>query len=545
MEIIKFSNKQEANEPNQAAASVFDIIQNWLAAHFPPYCRAIFLCSFTLALLTHLYRFTHLFVNHDNLMGIFPAGSIGGLTSGRWLLYIVGYLAGNFSNPWLDGMVGALMLAGACTLFAALFKIRRLLPACLMSLCMVAFPAVTATYNFMFTSSQYFLAMLLAVLAAWLLHKGGAVRFGLALVCLACSIGIYQAYFCLAAAALVTSMLLEACEGRWRDNFKGFLLTGLRYLIGLALGMVLYMIILQLCLWYTGVQLTDYQGINHMGQNLTLVSLLVRMMRGCFRLWTHFFNNPLYTDLFRYCLAASLFADVVAVGLLCFTRRLYKNIANIVQLAGLIILFPIACNSIFILVGRESDVHTLMIYPAVLLLLLPVLLGSRITAQDLAVLRQKSLQRVAMVFICGLLLLQAVFGHQFLVITNRVYTCMDLTYESVYAYFTRLTAKIEMQEGYTPETPVVIIGKIIQHTHIPNANLKGAVPLEYAINMYSRDLFMIYSTGFCYTSPPPQEIEALQARPEVQQMPCYPAEGSIATIDGVIVVKLGEEEADD
>lgn len=519
---------------------LFDMPQSFIEKHIPRDYRVIFGLSFILTLLTHLYLFTNLFINHDNVDGMFSNCAFG-LASGRWLLHGATKLAGNFSSPWLDGIVGALFLAAACTIFAAIFNVSRPLPACLLSLCMVAFPTVTSIYTYMFTASQYFLSMLLAVLAAWLLHRGGVVESLLGVLCIACSMGIYQAFFCFTAATLVLTMFVEVCKGRWKDSFKGFFITGLRYLGWLALGLALYLVILKVCLWYTGTELTDYRGISSMGQ-ITLPILLQRVKEAYWRLGYYYFRNTMYSKLFSPLVVVSLVFDAVMIGLLLLTRRLHKSVITLLQLAVLLVIFPLACNSIYLMVETWT-VHNLMVYPAILLLLLPVILGNQVAVQDLSVLGRvggERLRVLAMLCVCGVLLIQSAFGYQFFIITNRAYTCMNLTYESAYAYFTRLTAKIELQEGYTPDTHIALLGKAAQPSAVPDVHMTGVLSLEGTINMYSRQKFLHYFMSSSYNYASQEEVDTVKATPEFQQMPCYPSEGSIKTIDSVIVVKLGE-----
>lgn len=516
---------------------LFGVVQGWLGARIAPHHRIIFLSSFVLILLTHLYLFTNLFINHDNIDGMFSDGSFG-LASGRWLLHWATNLAGNFSNPWLDGIIAALFLAAACTIFSAIFGIRHPLPVCLMILCMVAFPTVASIYVYMFSASQLFLSMLLAVLAAWLFHRGGVGASAVGVFCITCSMGIYQAFFCFAAAILVLTMIIEVCSGCWKDSFKRFLMTGLRYLGGLLLGLVFYLIITKICLWYTGTKLTDYEGISSMGQ-ITLPILIQRIKEAYKQLGFYYFHHSMYPESFSILVKLSLIVDIVMLGILLFARHLHKSIVTFIQLVVLLILFPLACNSVY-LMAESWAVHNLMIYPAILPLLLPILLGNQVTAQELSALGKESLRTVVIFCACGLLVIQAAFGYQFFVLTNRAYTCMDLTYENVYAYFTRLTTKIELQEEYTPDTHVALLGTASQPTGVPDIHMTGVLSLEDAINMYSRHRFLHYFMSSSYYYASQEEMDEVKASPEFQRMPCYPAAGSVETINGIIVVKLGE-----
>lgn len=520
--------------------SPFAAIQEWIESHFAPHHRFVFLGSFFLILLTHLYLFTNLFVNHDNVNGMF-SNIYEAVDSGRWLIPLATNLAGNFSNPWLDGIVAALMLAGACTVFAAIFDVRHPLPVALLVFSMVAFPTVTSIYTYMFNASQVFLSMLLAVLAAWLLQRNSIGLCLLGVLCITCSMGIYQAFFCFTAAILLLTMLIEVCKGRWKDSFKGFFATGLRYIGWLALGLILYFIVTKASLWYTGRELTDYQGISSMGQ-ITLPILLQRIKAAYLYLKIYYFHNPMYPESFPILVVICMAISSIAIGLLFFVRQLHKSIITLLQLALVLAIFPLACNSIY-LMTEAWTVHNLMIYPAILPLLLPVLLGNQISSQDISTLEQLGKRYLCILFVlcaCGSLLLQAAFGYQFCLIDNQAYTCMDLTYKSAYAYFARLTTKIELQKGYTPDTHIALLGNASQPPIVPEVYVTGVLSLENVINMYSRYWFLHYFLCSSYYYASEEEIDMIKNSPEYQQMPCYPAEGSIMTINGIIAVKLGE-----
>lgn len=519
--------------------ALFDIIQDWLRVHFPHYYRLVFLGSFLLTLLVHLYMFTNKFINHDDINGLFATWA-GSAAYGRWFLYPVTAIAGYFSSPWLDGIVAALFLAVSCTLMVSLFHIRHLLPALLLSICMVAFPVVTATYAYMFCASQYFLAMAMGLLACYLIRRGIGFYALAGTLFLTLATGIYQAYFALAAAVLVLTMLLDVCQGRWKEDFKGFIYTGLSYVGWLILSMLLYFAVLKICLYITGMELLDYQGISSMGQ-MSMPILLTRLEKACTNLWDYYFHNPLYSNFFPYLVTFSFLADGILLVLILWSHHLYKHFAIWAELALLISIFPLACNLIYLMVAEDS-VYILMVYPTILPLLLPVLLGASLTSLDFAALlptHHAAFTRLSMAFVAGILLvLQAAFAYEFVIITNRTYMLMDLTYENAYAYFSRLTTKIELQQGYTPDTPVAIIGHATSPAILPPTYITGALTTEEALNMWSRKQFLAYFLNSPYNWATEEQIADVTTTQIYQEMPCYPSEGAIATINNVIVIKL-------
>ncbi len=140
----------------------------------------------------------------------------------------------------------------------------------------------------------------------------------------------------------------------------------------------------------------------------------------------------------------------------------------------------------------------------------------------------------------GIILLEAAVGYECVLITNRAYFTMDMTYENMYAYYTKLTAKIEMQEGYTTDSKVALIGTASMDNFVPETNMTGVLVGSKALNIYSRQKFFAYFLAVDYNYAGSDDIAAIKATEEFQNMPCYPAEGSIAVINGIITVKFSE-----
>ena len=123
----------------------------------PRYIRLTYAAAVVLGLSVHLYMFTNKFTNHDDLNQMFYADY--GTASGRWLLPSVLRLDGNISIPWLIGLLSILCLAGTACLTVALFRIRRPFGCIVTAALLVAFPAVTATFGYMFSADAYFLSL--------------------------------------------------------------------------------------------------------------------------------------------------------------------------------------------------------------------------------------------------------------------------------------------------------------------------------------------------------------------------------------------------
>lgn len=518
-------------------SSVIEGLQDKMKRHISKLDAAVFIGAFILTMLVHFYLFTHKFINHDDIDGLYSSCSFG-LSSGRWLLQTVCGLTGNFSSSWLNGTAGALYLAVAMVAVVRIYELKHLLPALLVALCMVSFPTVASTYAYMFCSSPYLFALMLSAIGAWCISREriGYVVIGSILIAL--SMGCYQAYFGLAAVLLVVSMILGLCKGRWGEDWKQFLITGVKYVLGLLAGMVLYLVILKLCLWITGTELTEYQGIRDMGK-LTPWTFLVRIAIAYwsfFRFFTNAWLEIFHGGFLLVAILCMLFT-LGSVAWVVYQKKLYQTPWKLGFLILLILLFPLASNFVYVMTS-SGYVHLVMVYPMVVLLTLPAVVADGITKDRTMV--QTGVRRLLVSATLLGLLLTAACGYEGVLITNRAYFSMDVTYENVYAYFVKLTAKLEMTEGYTKDSPIAMIGDASMDNYVPPTNMTGVLTGDTALNFYSRGYFLSYFLASDYHYVSPEDREAIQNTAEFQAMPCYPAEGSIQTINGIITVKFSE-----
>lgn len=484
-----------------------------------------------------MYMFTHKFLNHDDIGGLYSDVNL--LSSGRWFLHFATGINGNFSSSWLGALFGAFYLAAAVVLILRMLRIRHFVPAVLTAACLVAFPTVTSTFAYMFCADQYLLALTLSTVAAYMISRKKWPLIILGGVVMAFSMGIYQAYFPLAASLLVTYMLIDAINSRFA-SFKDFIVTGLKYCAGLALGMILYFIILKICLKINNVELIDYQGISSMG----IVSLgeFIERIEAAYLSFPEFYlSSPVFHSFFKYIVIASFAFDIMALALIIKQRGLYKSGAVIAEIVILLALLPLACGLVYVMAGMFT-VHLVMLFPRVLPLILPAVFASNIDfgRNDSDLCSAGTSGAACLALTCALLLSQFACAYEFLLVDNRAYFDMDLTYENTYAFMTKLTAKLELQEGFTEDTPIALIGNADMGSVIPQSAMTGVLTGNSAANMYTRTQFLSYFLSSSYVYAGTDAVEQIKQSREFKSMPCYPDEGSIKTINGIITVKFSD-----
>lgn len=513
----------------------------WLRAHTPSHIRWTFAAAMVLGLVVHLYMFTNKLPNHDDIHHLFECDY--GTQSGRWLLPYVLKWAGDFSLPWLNGFLGLLCLAGTACLTVSLFRIRRPLACIITAGLLVSFPTVVSTYTYMFTADAYFFGLFLAAFGAYAASRFPIMGIPLGAIAVICSMGIYQSYFPVATVLMVGGLLVDCLDGS--ESYLHLLFRGIKMLAALALGMIVYMAVAR---WATAALggLSDYMGISSMGQ--ISLSELPDLIRKCYDTYPEYFTENDYGWYFSYLpglMQAAVYATLALFALLVVRRRV--GVLRGLLAVVLLVLYPLAANLIHVMVGG-ADIHYLMIYGAVYLLVLPVALADRAgeTLEGLGRLRGT----LASLLSWLLIVTMALVTFSYTVADNQAYFKMDLALEQLNAYSNRLVSAIEQAPGYTADVPVLLVG-----TSGSEAQIAGVTPAlnelqmtgvfsmptyraQYSYGEYLNDFLALPNTVYVDKSES-EQAQAVAHSESVAALPAYPAAGSIQLIDGYLVVKLG------
>ena len=222
----------------------------------PPQKAAFFGCLLS-GYLVHLYVFTNIIPNSDGLSRIFDPQQM--TVSGRWFLHFASYFNGFTQMPAVIGLFSVLFLALAAALAVSLLGIRSRALSALSGALMAAFPAVGYTFLYLFTASAYCFAIFLAVLSVSLARRG---RWHWLAGCLllACSMGTYQAYVTVAIGLSLLVIFRETLDPS--ASFSATLRLGVRLMLFLAAGAVLYYGILLVFLQVKDLELLSYLGMD-------------------------------------------------------------------------------------------------------------------------------------------------------------------------------------------------------------------------------------------------------------------------------------------
>ena len=490
--------------------------------------KLAFLAAAVTALLVHMPALLMDVPNHDGLDSMYFDQNM--ITSGRWFLMVACGFSSFYTIPWVIGLLGILFLSLAAAALTEALELKKPWVIVVCSGLLASFPALASTFAYVFTLDGYMLALLLAVLAVVLTKKyqKGFLAGG---VCLAFSLGIYQAYLPFAMILSVFCILMLLSEdGTGKEKLKKIL----HYLYMGILGVVLYYGILQVLLRLQGKQLASYQGIDGMaqGNNAGLFTSVKQMYVDFLKFTLR--GNVLYQNwISGVALLLLLFAALFAGGVLVKNRKWWKKpgFFGIIILAVLVL--PVITNVILI-ISPSVTYHLLMRYQWVLYLIGLVALVGNGTEEGKT---GAVLQWLALC--CGVVL---VFFYG--VVDNIGYSNLQKRYEKTYAYCVRLLDRIEQTEGYYQGIPIAMIG-VVGEDEFPGTDItldvtSGMIGLNGDSLLYTGEnyrLFMQHYLGATLNILPADAMKEMYYDEEYIEMDSFPGENSIRIIDGILYVK--------
>lgn len=502
-----------------------------------PNRRAAFFGCFLAGYLGHLYAFTNLIPNSDGLSRVFDPQQM--TVSGRWFLHYASALNDFTQMPALIGFLSVLFLSLAAALTADLLGLRSRVLSALTGAAMALFPCVGYTFLYLFTASAYCLAIFLAVLSVWLAQEG-RVRWLLGTAALALAMGTYQAY---ATVAIALSLLVVFCRVLDQEaSFRNTLNLGLRLVGYLAVGAVLYYVILLIFLNVKDLELLSYLGMDAAAEGYP-IGQLPGLVVECYKQAIAFFFLPGSANGFANLFMVLL--DLLALGLglvalwTVFTRRgLFREKWRPIGALALLALLPLGMNFMQVL-SPYSAPTPLMKYAFVSVYLLVFLALDRTDAlEELGKLR---LLLPAGAVWCALLLLFCLNTN------NLLYTASAQAHRATESYTTRLLSRIESCEGYEPGMEIAIVGAV------PTEQIQSDIPSYLQVDHYSvpihsvlplnKHIYYYLNSWLSFPVEEPEEetMIAISNSSEFRHMPLYPAQGSVQVLDGRVVVRMAEE----
>lgn len=492
--------------------------------------RIAFLAAFVTGLLVHMPVLLSDIPNHDGLDSLYFDQNM--ITSGRWFLMIACGFSSFYTIPWIIGLLGLCFLGLSAAAMTELLEVKKTWAVAAVGSLLAAFPALASTFAYVFTMDGYMLAMLLAILAV-LLTKKRKWGFLPGAVCLAFSLGTYQAYLPFAMILSVFAIwMLAAEQGKAIEKIK----RAMRYLYMGMIGGALYYGILQLLLKIQGKELADYQGIDSMTSGAALGGIggTVKAMYGDFIRFSLKGNVLFHNWISLAACIVLVLAALAALAALTVKRKWWKNPWFFVIIVLSAAVLPPATN-VILLISPNVTYHLLMRYQWVLYLIGIAAFVSRHSEKPSG---------------SGIVLEWAALAAAFVLvffygITDNIgYSNLQKRYEKTYAYCVRLLDRIEQTEGYYQGIPIAMVGVVGDEefpvTDITQPVTSGMIGISGDVLVYTGEnyrKFIQNYLGATLNILPAEAMEEMYYSEEYIAMDSFPGEDSIRIIDGIMYIK--------
>lgn len=499
--------------------------------------KTAFLTAFVFSLLVHLYKFTNTLLNHDAMYNVYTSQNVVG--SGRWALKYACGISSYYDLPWVIGLLCCVYIALTAMIIVRLFRIKNPVLSFLCGGFLASSPATIETIFFLFTADGYFLAMVLAALAVYLsrVEEKRISRYLLSGLCICVCCGIYQAYVSFALILAVCHMIHELLRNQ--NSKKDYFLWVARQVVIFAGSLAVYYVIWQKVMDWTGIGVNAYQGIDQLGGmsldllrhgwNNAVSSVIYYLFQ--FALWGQGWS--FYSMLNVLMLGALALVLVLAAVKSGLWRRPW---AVLLVMLGILAVIPFAGMWCF-------TSYTVSYRPLMLQSLMVLFLFTGILYETWAGALLKN---------AAALLLTIIVLHNAL-LANISYFYMNLCYERTYADAVEMASEIHNVADTDDFTNMAVLGNRYQDVQWGFQNSDGTLSREgrfYILTSLLEENLLVDEwqiSGFLnwymdmnIPKASGERCNELSQSELVQQMPIWPADGSIAVVDDTLVIKLSE-----
>ena len=558
----------------------------------------LLVACFAVGMICHAQMYLNGLSNPDAVVSLSNPNGYGSFTPhawdmslGRWGLLFAAYAKFGLCSPVLTSAITIALFALGIVALIDKLGIRN---ACLRyasSILFIVSPFVSCCITYYYCSNSYALSFLCAVLAACLIGRVGAVGKPVALVgavpLLAFSLGCYQAslgVFCVTVLLVMIRALMggnfdprprgaRGGEGRLscREESRGgeaqslcseegcsasssFSAKQLAVFFGVAVvvcaaGAVLYYALTELSLFVLGIGLSSYGGASSVGAGSILGSLASSVPSAYAAFSDGFFSHGIFGNHFGWVYVAAVCLIVATVAFVCLVAINGAKCLGPSAMALLCVaLIPFAANVILVIVPSYGYPTPLMLGGFMAsFLLLPLLVQLLLDLPNRGNARPRVPAKAMSIGCCCLI---AVGAWSYALQSNADAEVMQACQNQTASLATRIAGALDANSDVQAGAKVLIAGKP-EAGNYPNTSDSYAHASSYAKwgmvwdnhyqnNMRSWDVIMKQFAGQSFNYCSFDECAKVIRSNEFASMSLYPANDSVATIDGVVVVKISD-----
>lgn len=503
------------------------------------------LVSLFVGILTHISFLSDMLLSQDgmwNSLGhIMP--TTWELCLGRWGIIISDYLTNNLSVPNITGVISLVLVAIATLVIIDVLDLKSKFSVFMVSAAMMLSPSLTATLIYVYTSVAYCTALLIAVLSVKLMftkrYRIISRIFSIIFVCL--TLSIYQSYIGVIVGLALIGLISRIIKSE--DSFKNILIRGIVCLAVIILGGLLYMYSTNVILEKMNLTMADYNGAANISISNSINNLSKTIPNAYNDFYKFYFTDDIVKNenfnrvlFWKILFGISIFLEICAI----FVNKMWKKPWKILFLIIFTLLVPLGLSSIDLLVVDYS-LYIVTSAQFMLIIALMTLFVEGTNSKFLFLFRFVSL--LAMIIVL----------HTYFLADGASYSAMKMTYNQAVEVTNRILTRIEVAEEYTPDKPVMIAGYILDdslefskrsdiydyvlHDIFSSPVVHGSYYGMQGTWMKFINVYLGTRVVYCST----EDYVNIANSEEFKEMPIYPADGSVKSINGVMVVKLKED----
>lgn len=496
-----------------------------------PQWKMCFFSAVVVGLIAHLYKITNWLPNWDSLVFRYDAQNM--VSIGRWFLPVVASLSSFYDLPWVTGLLAIIFHGLGAVCICKMFNVKKSTTAILIGAAVVSFPTVTSVMLYNYVADAYAISFFLACLAA-LLMTSEKPKFILAVVLIALSVGIYQAYITVTIMLLLCYLIVNVFNKE--ATLKTMLVKGAKFLLTGALGMALYYLVLNVVLKVTSTELLEYQGLDS-ALSFSGFHLLGSLYTIKESFVDYFFNFSNGLNVFNTINVIVFVLTFVFYLIDVIKQKL--NLSRILALCMFAILLPFGANVLAFL-NSAIDYHNLMLMGFFVFYLFFILHYENVEFKNK---KASSLKSWAILLVTTILIFNQV------IVANVSYHKLNIAYEKSFATIIRIVDRIEQTENAQNCDKILVLGAL-EGSEAYSANLSPEITGTTDSYILRADDEIVGQSVLCsalndygaknYKFVSGNEKTKLLEKIDMNSLTNWPDKNSICVIDNVIVIKLGD-----
>ncbi|MBO5551241.1 MAG: glucosyltransferase domain-containing protein [Lachnospiraceae bacterium] len=465
------------------------------------------------------------------------------LIEGRWLQPYIDRARFWLSPDPLSSVTALAVFAIGFILIMDLLKIRDKRINVVSGLIFMISTSVCSTLSFRYMSLEFACAFIFAVAAFYSVVniKKPVLAIGISACLITLYMGLYQAFLGSTAIVIVFYLLYRLFKN---DEIKSLgILTG-RCLLSYLAGGAMYYIIWREELWRYDTEATSYGGADAFTIGGVFTHLTETLGKPYIKFADYFLNRTVSTTMLPKFIHLSLIAAFVAASALAVIIVFKKDRVRAALMALLTLLIPFACMWFYVLTYSVSymSMHmTISLAACLALMVCMIYIYAADIMKEKAGILNKAIWALTLV---GAL---AAYGNHSMVQYDQM--AMYMGEMSVYEIGSEVISELIADGLYDPNITYCFIGSpsnnplFFKNDVFEKCNSYarygdwGNVPND---NRQGWSGFFLHMKGIHLKIADNEVIDAFDEDPRVEAMPVFPVKGSVAPLDGYVVIKLAE-----